>query len=182
MRFARLTALASVALTLLATPLAAETQQAGEPARVGFLFGASPAFNPSAYDQGALLAGLRTHGYVVGQNLLIEYRSSLGQVNPDPFPALAAELVALAALALKHRVPMVFTLRNQAEAGGLMSYAADEEEIHRQAGFLAGRILKGAKPADLPVEEPDQVPARAQPQDREGPWPDNSALGAGAGG
>jgi putative ABC transport system substrate-binding protein len=49
---------------------------------------------------------------------------------------------------------MVFTFRSQAQAGGLMSYAPDLEEIMRRAGSLAARILKGAKPADLPVEEP----------------------------
>jgi putative ABC transport system substrate-binding protein len=49
---------------------------------------------------------------------------------------------------------MVFTFRVQAEAGGLMSYQADVEEINRRAGNLTARILKGAKPADLPVEEP----------------------------
>src|SRR5262249_41442375 len=47
------------------------------------------------YDQRALLAGLQAHGYVLGQNLSIEFRSALGQVTPDPFPALAAELVRL---------------------------------------------------------------------------------------
>jgi len=53
-------------------------------------------------------------------------------------------------LALKHRLPMAFTFRLQAEAGGLMSYAADEAEIFRRAGNLAARILQGASPADLP--------------------------------
>jgi putative ABC transport system substrate-binding protein len=57
-------------------------------------------------------------------------------------------------LALKHRLPMVFTYRSQAEAGGLMSFAADQEAVFRCAGNLVARILKGAKPADLPVEEP----------------------------
>ena len=49
---------------------------------------------------------------------------------------------------------MVFTFPLQAEPGGLMAYAADEEEIVRRAGNLAAKILKGARPADLPVEEP----------------------------
>jgi putative ABC transport system substrate-binding protein len=49
---------------------------------------------------------------------------------------------------------MVFTFRSQAEAGGLMSYAPDLEEVFRRAGSLAARILQGAKLADLPVEEP----------------------------
>src|SRR5262249_44329150 len=69
-------------------------------------------------------------------------------------PRLEKHRQLLADLALKHRVPMVLTFRNQAEAGGLMSYTADHEEINPQAGSLAARILKGAKPADLPVEQP----------------------------
>jgi putative ABC transport system substrate-binding protein len=78
----------------------------------------------------------------------------IGAVTIHEAPRFETNRQLLADLALKYRVPMVFTLRNQAEAGGLMSYAADEEEIYRQAGLLAGRVLKGAKPADLPVEEP----------------------------
>src|SRR5262245_18992795 len=69
-------------------------------------------------------------------------------------PRLESNRQLLADLALKHRVPMVLTFRNQAEAGGLMSYTADHEEIFRQAGNLAARLLKGAKPADVPVEQP----------------------------
>ena len=49
---------------------------------------------------------------------------------------------------------MVLTFRTQAQAGGLMSYTADHEEVFRRAGSLAARILQGAKPADLPVEQP----------------------------
>jgi putative ABC transport system substrate-binding protein len=49
---------------------------------------------------------------------------------------------------------MVFTYRSQAEAGGLMSFTADQEEIFRRAGNLVAKILQGARPADLPVEEP----------------------------
>jgi putative ABC transport system substrate-binding protein len=60
----------------------------------------------------------------------------------------------LAEMALKHRLPLVFTFRSQAEAGGLMAFTPDAEEIFRRAGRLAARILQGAKPADLPVEEP----------------------------
>jgi hypothetical protein len=53
--------------------------------------------------------------------------------------------------------------RPQAEAGGLMAYSPDEEEIFRRAGSLAARILKGAKPADLPVEALVNAIHRAAP-------------------
>ena len=54
-------------------------------------------------------------------------------------------------LAAFHRVPAIFSLRELAEAGGLMSYGASLKDAYRQVGVYAGRILKGAKPTDLPV-------------------------------
>jgi putative ABC transport system substrate-binding protein len=69
-------------------------------------------------------------------------------------PRYEATQGRLADLALKYRLPMVLTFRTQVQAGGLMAYTAEQEEIFRRAGNLTARILKGAKPADLPVEEP----------------------------
>jgi len=55
---------------------------------------------------------------------------------------------------IKHRLPGLFAYRLQAEAGGLMAYAARVEQLSRRAAFFVDRVLKGANPADLPIEQP----------------------------
>ena len=60
----------------------------------------------------------------------------------------------LTELALKHRLPMMCEAREHAEAGCLMSYAANLSDLFRRTAGVVDKILKGAKPADLPVEQP----------------------------
>jgi len=64
-----------------------------------------------------------------------------------------SQRVPLAELALKHRLPTIFGLKEHAQAGGLMSYGADAIDLHRRAATYIDKIIRGAKPADLPVEQ-----------------------------
>ena len=76
-------------------------------------------------------------------------------VTSDGFFATHGE--QLAALTVRHAVPAIHQSREFAVAGGLMSYAGSFVESHRQAGIQTGRILKGDKPADLPVQQVTKV-------------------------
>jgi putative ABC transport system substrate-binding protein len=78
----------------------------------------------------------------------------IGAVTIHDAPRFESNGQLFANLALKRRLPMIFTFRSQAVAGGLMAYTADAEDTFRRVGSLAARILMGAKPADLPFEQP----------------------------
>jgi ABC-type uncharacterized transport system substrate-binding protein len=88
----------------------------------------------------AAFAQLRAGGLVVGSDAFFNSRSE-----------------HLAALALRHAVPTIYQYRWFAAAGGVMSYGSRLTESYHQAGVYTGRILKGEKPADLPVQQSTKV-------------------------
>jgi putative ABC transport system substrate-binding protein len=80
---------------------------------------------------------------------LLRNRADALVVGTDPF--LFSRRVQLATLAARHAIPAIYPVRENAEVGGLMSYGTSLSEVYRHIGDYAVRILKGARPADLPV-------------------------------
>jgi putative tryptophan/tyrosine transport system substrate-binding protein len=86
---------------------------------------------------------------------LIRLRAGGLVISPDF--AFTRGMEQLATLTIRHSVPAVYLYREFAAAGGLMSYGPDMTETYRMAGIYTGRILKGEKPADLPVQQVTKV-------------------------
>jgi putative ABC transport system substrate-binding protein len=100
-----------------------------------------PAGSEADFDAAfATLARLRAGGLVIGADGLFISRSE-----------------QLAALALRHAVPTIFQFREFAAAGGLMSYGTSNAEMYRLVGMYVARILRGEKPADLPVQQATKI-------------------------
>jgi ABC-type uncharacterized transport system substrate-binding protein len=86
---------------------------------------------------------------------LVQLRASGLIIGPGSF--FAGRGKVLGALSARHAMPTVFQYREFAAAGGLMSYGSDETEYYRLVGNYVGRILKGEKPGDLPVQQATKV-------------------------
>jgi putative ABC transport system substrate-binding protein len=85
--------------------------------------------------------------------------SVMGKQRPDGLyvhggPLMYANQKRIAGFALKSRLPSIYSQKEYVDAGGLMSYGNDITEHYRRVAYYVDRILKGAKPADLPVEQP----------------------------
>jgi putative ABC transport system substrate-binding protein len=86
---------------------------------------------------------------------LVQLRAGGLVIGPDTLFTSRAE--QLATLALRHRVPAIYQLPEFTAAGGLMSYGPNLRDLLRLGGLYTGRILKGEKPADLPVQQATKV-------------------------
>jgi putative ABC transport system substrate-binding protein len=86
---------------------------------------------------------------------LVQLRAGALVIGPDAF--FNSRSGQLAALAVRHAVPAIFQFRAFAAAGGLMSYGGNLADLYRQSGVYTGRILKGEKPAELPVQQVTKV-------------------------
>ena len=127
--------------------------------------------NPASPDAEAQVTQVQEAARIVGQQIhvvaarkegdfdaafgaAVQRRAGALFVTGDPlFTSRRTQLVRLAA---KHAMPASYSFRDLVVAGGLMSYGANLADVHRQAGVYAGRILKGAKPAELPVLQPSK--------------------------
>jgi putative ABC transport system substrate-binding protein len=86
---------------------------------------------------------------------LIELRAGGLVIAPNPF--FVSRIEELAALTVRHAVPTIYQTRAFAAAGGLLSYGGNLNDAYRLTGVYVGRVLKGEKPADLPVQQATKV-------------------------
>jgi putative tryptophan/tyrosine transport system substrate-binding protein len=122
--------------------------------------------NPPSAAEGAAVQASAT---AVGQALLIVTASTQNQIDDafaaikqqgvgallvSPDPLFFSERVKLVVLMARHALPTIFADREQAEAGGLISYGSSRTDAYRQAGDYVGRIVRGEKPGELPVVLP----------------------------
>ena len=128
--------------------------------------------NPNFPDTEGLMKDAQTAAAALGQKLVVVKASTesdldlaftilgqqqIGAVLVPAEPFLFSRREQVVALAARHAVPAIYSLREFVDAGGLMCYGASNVEGWRQVGVYTGRILKGEKPADLPVQQSTKV-------------------------
>jgi putative ABC transport system substrate-binding protein len=125
--------------------------------------------NPNNPDEGSIAENIKPMASAKGWQIETVEASTTDEIDPAfaslvrqrtealmiaPGALFRQRLVKLATLATRHAIPAIYPIPQFAEAGGLMSYGTSFVDIFRQAGVYVGRILKGAKPTDLPVLQP----------------------------
>lgn len=134
---------AGAALTIAAQP-------AKKIWRIGYLSSSDPATEASRAEAIRLALNVDDFDRVF---------AALNKQRPDGLSVLGGRVMndhqkRIVGFALKSRLPAMYPYREAVEVGGLMSYSADLADSHRRVAYYVGRILKGAKAADLPVEQP----------------------------
>jgi putative tryptophan/tyrosine transport system substrate-binding protein len=139
------------------------TQALPDRTRLAVLWDAVSADQFAAAEHRAKLLGLQVHSGKLENppynfdgaiQAAVDARSNMLLVLSSAFFGLQRERIA--ELSLRHRLPAMFIFKGYAEVGGLMSYGADNVAMYRQGGTYVGKLLKGAKPAELPVEQPNK--------------------------
>jgi putative ABC transport system substrate-binding protein len=157
-----ITGLTTILTDIVAKQLELLKEAVPQATRIGVLF------SPTAPSHGPAVQAVRTAGEALGVQLVMaptrtvedfeEAFSTMSRDNVGGFLVVAAPLnishrARLAELALKHRLPGMFGGKENVESGGLMSYSPDLVVLCRRSAVYIDKILKGAKPADLPVEQ-----------------------------
>jgi putative ABC transport system substrate-binding protein len=157
------TGISNLATTLEAKRLGLLHNLVPQAATIGVLL------NPTSSTAASQLGDLQEAARTIGLQLHVLRASTDGEIDAafesvaqNHIPALTmagdpffnSHRDQLVALAARHAVPSMYSFRDYAVVGGLMSYGIDLPDMYRQIGVYVGRILKGAKPADMPVEQP----------------------------
>jgi putative ABC transport system substrate-binding protein len=155
-------------LSMLLTELAAKELEMMKEAvphatRIGVLWNpTTPSHQPALKSIEAAAEKLRVELRMVPAQTLEDFEGAFStmtqEARVDAFlvvasPLIVAQRTPLARLALKHRLPGMFPFKENVEAGGLMSYGADRDDLYRRSAAYVDKILKGVKPAELPVEQ-----------------------------
>jgi putative ABC transport system substrate-binding protein len=125
--------------------------------------------NPDNAQSQSVIAEVQTAASALGAQLEILTLTTNRDINPvfaavvekrpdglliSPDPLFTNRLVQLATLSARHVMPTIYSLREFAEVGGLMTYGSNFSDSFRQAGNYTGRVLNGEKPAELPILQP----------------------------
>jgi putative tryptophan/tyrosine transport system substrate-binding protein len=156
------TGIVSRQLELAAKQLALLAEAFPDRTRIAALWDAQSADQFAAAERAAQLTGVSLRS-VKFENQPYDFEatfSSLGQEGAQAVLVLSSPLFVpyrekIAALAIQYRLPAIYILKHYVEAGGLMSYGVDFNPMMRRAASFIAKILRGAQPADLPVEQVD---------------------------